>query len=108
MLTTRAWVSRKRCRITAEPMKPAPPVTKMVAALNLAMLLSSECHMPASEGAGHRHQIFAIAALAALLGRFLEGLERDVALAQRNLFWASDARALSLLQNLHEVAGFDQ
>jgi hypothetical protein len=24
------------------------------------------------------------------------------------LLWASDARALSLLQNLNEVAGFDQ
>ena len=46
-------VSRRRCRMTAEPMKPAPPVMKMVAPLNLAMLLNSECRMPASEGPGH-------------------------------------------------------
>src|SRR5450755_1160889 len=108
MLTTRAWVSRKRCRMTAEPMKPAPPVTKIVEPLKLTISKGSHCRMPAPEGAGYRHQIFAIAALGALLRRRLEGLERDVALAQRNLLWAGDACALPLLQDLHEVAGFDQ
>jgi len=34
MLTTRAWVSRNQYRTTAEPMKPAPPVTKTVEPLN--------------------------------------------------------------------------
>src|SRR5882757_6609857 len=107
MLTTRAWVSRSRWRTTAEPINPAPPVTKMVEPLKRMI----ECLRRAAlslEGTIHRHQIFAIAALGGLLRHFGEGVERDIALAQRDLLGAGDAQTLALLQDLHEMAGLDQ
>src|SRR5262249_12310522 len=87
---------------------PAPPVTKMVEPFSRAILVKSCRRMPASVGTRYRHQIFAIAAFSALLCRLLEGLKRDVAFPQRNLLRAGNARALSLLQDLDEMAGFDQ
>src|ERR1700741_4790204 len=102
MLTTRAWVSRNRCRATAEPMKPAPPVTKMVEPLNRVTSAPRE-RLLAFERPRDRHQIFAVAALGAALRRLFEFFQRNVALAQRDLLGAGDAQALSLLEDLHEM-----
>src|SRR4051812_26902768 len=55
-----------------------------------------------------RLQIFAVTALRALLGYPLERRKRDVTLSQGDLFRAGDPQALALLQDLDEMAGFDQ
>src|ERR1700739_3856366 len=104
MLTTRAWVSRSRCRTTAEPMKPAPPVTKIVDPLNRMFEYLGSAGLTL-ERAVDRQQIFAVAALGGLLCHPREGLKRDVTLAQRDLLGAGDAQALAVLAGMGDIDG---
>jgi hypothetical protein len=54
------------------------------------------------------HQVFAVAALGVALGERVELLARDVAEPQRDFLETSNPQSLPLLENLYEVARFDE
>jgi hypothetical protein len=54
------------------------------------------------------HQVFAVAALGVALGERVKLLARDVAEPQRDFLETCNPQALSLLENLYEVARFDE
>src|SRR5947209_2764497 len=72
--------------------------------MSLPAGLSGSC----DELAMHRQQILPVAALRCPLRQPVELIGIDVTQPQRDLLDAGDAQALALLEDLHEVAGFDQ
>src|SRR5271155_1072412 len=105
MLTTFAPVRSSRCLITADPMKPAPPVTKMV----LPSKLMSICQVRLGrERVIDRNQIFAITALGVPQRQLVELLQGNVPKPQGNFFETRVPQTLALFQNLHEVAGLEK
>ena len=97
------WVSLNRCRTTAEPIKPAPPVTKTVQSLKCTCLRLRIKWQRTDNHSNIRHSCFC---------RFFLPIARMLVAKysppQRNLFGASDPQSLALLQNLNEVACFNQ
>src|SRR5579863_7356571 len=91
--------------MTAEPMKPAPPVTKMTAFLNL---MGHGSVVRFDKGAVDGQQILAITALCTPRSKLLEVIERNVAKPKRDLLGTSDTQPLPLLEDLNKVAGFHQ
>src|ERR1700691_5524337 len=101
MLTTKASVSSSRCRTTADPINPAPPVIKIAEPRRSMSPLSHERPV-------HRQQILAIATLRGFLSKSMKLIKRDIAEAHRNFFRTRNPHALTLLEDLHKMACFDQ
>src|SRR5215211_4604873 len=110
--------ARASLRTTAEPMKPAPPVTRMgYCVMALSMSPAARCGKPARSGQyasrgllvpEQIEQVRAVPAVAEWLGERTQLVRIDETRRERDFFRAPDLQALPLLDRLDEAGGFLQ